>query len=333
MADEQGDIIIKKVKKGHGGHHGGAWKIAYADFVTAMMAFFLLLWLLNATTEEQKEGIADYFSPSTQISKTTSGSDGLLAGQSAASKGALVSSLSNIGIEMNLPPEEEETDAEDEKDSEGANAGDEGELESGPETDSGAASDEQLKQYQEEQQQIQFEETAEALQVAIDANPELEGLADNILIDVTPDGLRIQLVDEENTSMFPSGSSNMAEKTEVLMGLVADAIKDLEQKVRISGHTDATPFAANNGFSNWELSAERANASRRALIKGGLATDRIASVVGLADTEPFVEEDPYSPTNRRISITLLKDTIPVPDQIKNPQKQRDSDFQSLDLDS
>lgn len=326
MADNQ-EIIIKKVKKGgHGGHHSSAWKIAYADFVTAMMAFFLLLWLLNVTTEEQRNGIADYFSPSIQISKTSSGADGLLAGRSIAENGALISSLSNVGITMNLSPEEVEGEEEQEEGKEDGTKGD------GKED--GLAKDEELQEYLREKEREEFVQTAEGLREAVIQNPELEGLADNILIDQTPDGLRIQLVDEENTAMFPSGSSDMHPRIEKLMGLVAEAIAGLDNKIRISGHTDAQPFQGKSGFSNWELSAQRANASRRALINGGLTPERIASVVGLAETEPFVKEDPLSPKNRRISMTLLKDKSEdalIAAKRKMEEAKKKNQFRSLDL--
>ncbi|MEH6631907.1 MAG: flagellar motor protein MotB [Halopseudomonas aestusnigri] len=295
MSDEQqGQIIIKRIKKSGHAAHGGAWKVAYADFVTAMMAFFLLLWLLNATTEEQKLGIADYFAPSSNISKSTSGSDGLLGGQSISSKGALVSQFSSIGVQMQLPPEEEseETDPDAEKD---------------PLKGEGKADEEQLEEFRREQEKKQFEETAVALKTAIAANPDLAGLEENLLIDQTPDGLRIQLVDQHGTSMFPSGTSNMMAHTEKLLALVADAIGDIDQKIAIKGHTDATPYSTSNGYTNWELSADRANASRRALINAGFKSERVASVEGLAATEPFDEENPTAEVNRRISIILLQD--------------------------
>ncbi|MCZ4280162.1 flagellar motor protein MotB [Kiloniella laminariae] len=308
MAEEgQGEIIIKKVKKGgHGGHHGGAWKVAYADFVTAMMAFFLLLWLLNATTEEQKLGIADYFAPSSNISKSTSGSDGLLGGQSISKDGALVSQFSSVGVQMQLPPEEEseQTDPEAEKD---------------PLKGEGSADEKQLEEFRREQERKQFEETAIALKTAIAQNPELSGLEDNLLIDQTPEGLRIQLVDQHGTSMFPSGSSNMLGHTEKLLKLVADAIQGIDQQIAIKGHTDATPYNTANGYTNWELSADRANASRRALINAGFKAERVASVEGLAATEPLDPAHPNAEVNRRISIILLKDQQEAP-----PKKPKDS---------
>ena len=313
MADDQSDVIIKKVKKksgAQGGGGAGTWKIAYADFVTAMMAFFLLLWLLSATDAEQKKGIADYFAPSTQISNSNSGANALLAGLSIAQEGAMVSNLSNIGIEMNLAPEDKDEDTKDASESEELSA-----------------------ETQEKQQQIQFEQVTESLQTAIEENPELEDLSDNVLIDVTPDGVRIQLVDEENMSMFASGSSKLEQKSAVLMGLIAEAVKDTPQKIRISGHTDAKPFSS-GAVTNWELSADRANASRRALITGGLDGRRIQSVVGLAETEPFVKDDPFSPQNRRISITLLKESLATATGGGGvPRPDADSGFRTIDVDN
>jgi chemotaxis protein MotB len=275
-------IIIKKIKKGGHGHHGGAWKVAYADFVTAMMAFFLLLWLLNATTDEQKKGIADYFSPAS-LSRQTSGSGGVMGGTVAAPEGALTDQSAPVGMTAEIPNGEIETEQETEVDEESF----------------------EVMRAKREEEQFAVAETA--LRAAIDNVPELKELAKNLLIDRTPEGMRIQIVDQAGKSMFPLGRASMFDHTLQLLNLVADAIKDLPQQIAIKGHTDAAPFVSKNGYSNWELSTDRANASRRALVAAGLSAERIASVAGRADQEPLLVEKPFDAQNRRISIILLRD--------------------------
>lgn len=292
-------IIIKKVKKGAHGSHGGAWKIAYADFVTAMMAFFLLMWLLANTTEEQKKGIADYFTPTTRVSSTTSGSDGVLGGQTITAEGAMISDRSAIGVQVTLPPAEEAEPDSDEPTGESAAA------------KAAREAQEAAQKAKFEEETKQFDEAEAALKRAIVEAPELRELVNNLVVDHTPEGLRIQLVDQNKKSMFPSGRANPLEHTTKLMALVVQAIGNLPQKISIKGHTDATPFSGANGYTNWELSTDRANASRRALISSGLASERVVSVVGRAAMDPLIIEDPNSPQNRRISIILLRENQPV----------------------
>ncbi len=287
MEGENAPIIIKKVKKGGGhGHHGGAWKVAYADFVTAMMAFFLLLWLLNATTDEQKRGIADYFSPAS-LSRQTSGSGGVMGGTTVSSEGALTDQRSSPGISVQLPTAETDPDEITEID------------------------DDTLDDLVEEREERRFDEAEEALRQAMESVPDLQALAKHLIIDRTPEGLRIQIVDQAGESMFPSGRAQMFDHTKRLMGLVADAVQQLPNQIAIKGHTDAAPFVSDNGYSNWELSTDRANASRRALIAAGLTPDRINSVAGRADQEPLLAESPFDPQNRRISIILLREDPPA----------------------
>ncbi|TQV80591.1 flagellar motor protein MotB [Denitrobaculum tricleocarpae] len=292
-------IIIKKVKKGGHGSHGGAWKIAYADFVTAMMAFFLLMWLLANTTEEQKKGIADYFTPTTRVSSTTSGSDGVLGGQTVTEEGAMISDRSAIGIQVTLPPAEESEPDPDAPPEETAAA------------KAAREAEEAARKAKFEEETKQFDEAKAALKRAIIEAPELSELVNNLVVDNTPEGLRIQLVDQDGKSMFPSGRADMFEHTAKLMALVVKAIGDLPQNISIKGHTDATPFSGANGYSNWELSTDRANASRRALIDSGLTPERVVSVVGRAAMDPLIIEDPRSPQNRRISIILLRENQDV----------------------
>jgi len=299
-------IIIKRVKKGgHEAHHGGAWKVAYADFVTAMMAFFLLLWLLQATTEEQKLGIAEYFAP-TSVSKNTSGSGGLMGGRTFTKEGVRPNDHTPVGVMIQLPsspPDWDNTGDPQETiaaDAQGAGGVDRPTPKNPQESD--------LEQFLAQREAEQFAATEEALQQAIEGIPELRSLKDHLLVDQTPEGMRIQIVDQEGESMFPSGSAKMYENTRKLLDLVANAVRQLPQQIAIKGHTDSTPFAGDNGYTNWELSTDRANSSRRALMEAGLPAQRIASVVGLADTEPLAADDPAAAKNRRISIILLRES-------------------------
>jgi chemotaxis protein MotB len=279
-------IIVKKVKKVSGGHHGGAWKVAYADFVTAMMAFFLLLWLLNVTTDEQKRGIADYFSPAS-LARQTSGSGGILGGATLSSEGAMTSQRSQVGLTLVLPSSETESATQGPKE--------------------GTPDEEQLDDLLARREEEQFATAEEALRQAIQTVPELQALSKNLLIDRTPEGMRIQIVDQAGKSMFPIGRAEMYGHTRQLLTLVADAIAQLPQRILIKGHTDATPYVTDSGYSNWELSTDRANSSRRALVRAGLTPERIDSVAGRADKDPLKPDRPFDPQNRRISIILLRE--------------------------
>ena len=322
-------IIIKKVIKGGGGHHGGAWKVAYADFVTAMMAFFLLLWLLNVTTDEQKAGIADYFAP-TAASRSQSGSGQMLAGRTMSTEGAKASNTAPPSVVVTLSPPDRAPDkggdfkgATDEDGDKGSgmlegnkNSGkaetEEQEQATGQPSTRQLEAEELLRQMAEHEQQL-FEEAEEMIREAIDESPDLRDLQDHLMIDNTPEGLRIQVVDQEGRSMFPSGAVEMNDRAMGLLGKVAEVIKQLPNNISITGHTDSTPFRSRKGYSNWELSSDRANASRRAMIDLGISPGRIAYVTGKADTEPLIKEDPAQPNNRRIAIVLLRENkLPAP---------------------
>jgi chemotaxis protein MotB len=274
--DQRPIIIIKKKKKVEGGHHGGAWKVAYADFVTAMMAFFLLLWLLNVTTKEQKLGIAEYFAP-TSVSESSSGAGGVMGGQSMVSPGAQDDPLAPITAVQPVPPTGET--------GEGGTQGEEG------------APDANAK------------EIAKEVMEAIEDNPDLAEMKENIRVDETPEGVRIQIVDTDGRSMFPSGSAKMYEWTQALLKEVAAVIAPLPNAVSIRGHTDGAPFRGLGGYNNWDLSTDRANASRQVLANSGLDQARLANVTGKADRDHFLPADPLNPQNRRISIVLLKDAV------------------------
>ena len=300
MAEQVQPIIIKKGKKGKHRHHGGAWKVAYADFVTAMMAFFLLLWLLNAVTQDQLEGIANYFAP-VSLSRDTSGAGDILGGATILEEGAMKNMAARASVSVDLPPPKagdaggEETVEETAEDSSGA----------GQDQETAESKAEELAKQQEEEQ---FEEAEKELREAIRGIPNLERLVDSLLVENTPEGLRIQIVDQEGLAMFPKSSAKMHAHTRKILELVAKVVARMPQKLKISGHTEALRYVSRTGYSNWELSADRANASRRALTEFGVPFERVSRVVGMAATEPLVADDPIHPSNRRISIVLLRGT-------------------------
>ncbi|HEX3499997.1 MAG TPA: flagellar motor protein MotB [Stellaceae bacterium] len=336
MARQQGNgtIIIKKIKKGgHGAHHGGAWKVAYADFVTAMMAFFLLLWLLNVTTDVQKRGIADYFEPTISAHSENSGSGGVLGGRSIGKPGSMQQDAVAPSVAIPIPAERQPDEGD-----EGEESGSPVKMEKAdgsPPSDKQQMADQQAGLQQAGQQSTsrndaddfaakldkiteaamaksaaereerQFAAAEFALRQAMQDIPDLKNLAENLVVDRTQEGLRIQIVDQDKTSMFPLGSAEMAEPAKKLMALVTQVVQRLPNQISVSGHTDSTPFARAGNYGNWELSADRANASRRALLASGLPAERIAKVVGVADRDPMVADQPNSPRNRRISMILL----------------------------
>ncbi|GIL40493.1 flagellar motor protein MotB [Roseiterribacter gracilis] len=287
-------IIIKKHGDDHEhGHHGGAWKVAYADFVTAMMAFFLLLWLLNATSEEQKKGIADYFDPNVSASSSRSGSGGVLGGTTLAPKGAMTSDSSNFELKRNerlAPVEEADTVSQETK----------------IETEAKAAAEQARKEEEE-----RFKSVEKALKETLEKQPELKNLAQNLLIDSTAEGLRIQLIDQQNYSMFERGSAYMTPEARRLVAQIVQVVNQLNNKLSIRGHTDSRPFVSRAGYDNWNLSSDRALDTRLALLEGGLDPRRISNVTGLADGEPLVP-DPLDARNRRMSIILLREAKGVP---------------------
>jgi chemotaxis protein MotB len=313
VADER-PIIVKKIKKVAGGHHGGAWKVAYADFVTAMMAFFLLLWLLNAVTEEQKKGIAAYFRPTLAV-QNTSATFTILTGQAQP-----MEDMSG-GASQDSESEDEDqamqqAPATGEGDKPQSLEGDKPDIGTGNEPQPGKG-DKPVDLAEAEaavkaSEQKQLEQITEDIKNAIQEDPELKELEKNLKIDKTEDGIRIQLLDQEKVSMFPSGSAAMNPRSKELLEKVAEVVKTLPNKIEISGHTDAKPYSGGDNYTNWELSADRANASRRVLVGAGINADRLIMIKGRADTDPFVKADPFDPQNRRISIVLLREKKAVP---------------------
>jgi len=291
-------ILIKKVKKvsGHE-HHGGAWKVAYADFVTAMMAFFLLMWLINTTSPEQKRGIADYFAPAS-VSETTSGSGGILGGTALGEDGAKGSgSMATIEqMAPEAPPDVHETGQS--QDQPGATSLD-------------SASEEALRKELQAREEQAFASAAQSLRQALQEMPELAELSKQILIDQTPEGLRIQLVDQDGRSMFREGAAMPNDRARVLLRAISRIINQLPNRISISGHTSTGTDGRTNG-SDWRLSSERADASRQLLQGFGVNADRVYQVSGKANSDPLYPDDPMLAGNRRIAIVLLREKPVLP---------------------
>ena len=242
-------IVVRRKKRVHAGAHGGAWKIAYADFVTAMMAFFLLMWLLTSTNHGDLQGIADYFNRPLQAAF----SDG--PGSSATTA---------------------------------------------PQTD------EQKQQQEREDEQKQLDALKARLTTLIQSSPNLQAFKNQIKIDITSEGLRVQIIDNENRPMFDRGNADLKDYTKAILAQIGPALNGVPNHISIAGHTDSLTYSGGSaGFSNWELSTERANAARRELIDGGMQGTKVLQVRGLADAIPLIADDPANPANRRISIVVL----------------------------
>jgi chemotaxis protein MotB len=295
-------IVIKRIKKSAGGgHHGGAWKVAYADFVTAMMAFFLLMWLINTTSPEQKRGIADYFAPAS-VSQTTSGSGGILAGTALGNEGAKANGSQSI-ISDASPDSRNPNDG---KSKDGAkNAAD------------AQANSSQAREELRKKEEAAFASAAQSLKQALQDMPELAELSKNIIIDQTPEGLRIQLVDQEGRSMFNEGTATPNDRAKILLRAVAKVINQLPNRISIYGHTSASPGQGRKTEGDWPLSANRADAARRILQGAGVDADRVYQVSGKATSEPLYPDDPTLPGNRRIAIVLLREAPVLPPDAGN----------------
>jgi chemotaxis protein MotB len=275
MADEGlRPIIVKRIKKSGGGHHGGAWKIAYADFVTAMMAFFLLMWLLGSTTKGDMNGISEFFKTPLKVamqggsgsgdssSVINGGGDDLTKQQGQVKKGSEPPVRKNIDLKSARAALE-----------------------------------------REEGQRLQALKAK--IEATIEANPTLRKFKNQLLLDITSEGLRIQIVDEQNRPMFALASPTLQPYTKEILHAIGFVLNDVPNKIGLSGHTDSTPYMTDAGYSNWELSADRANASRRELILGGMDEGKILRVVGLASAANLDKQDPFDPINRRISIIVM----------------------------
>ena len=292
MSASDRPILIKKVKKvTAGGHHGGAWKVAYADFVTAMMAFFLLMWLINTTDPEQKRGIAEYFAPAS-VSETTSGSGGILGGTALGDDGAQSSGAMSV-LEQMAPQAPETPD------------------EAGPSSDLASASEADLREEIARREAADFASAAASLRQAMQDMPELAELSRHLIIDQTPEGLRIQLVDQEGRSMFAENSARPNDRARVLLRAISRVINQLPNRITVSGHTSATGTRA-SAPSDWGLSSARADASREILEAAGVDDDRVYQVSGKAGSDPLYPDDPTLAGNRRIAIVLLREAPVLP---------------------
>ncbi|MGQ0532457.1 MAG: flagellar motor protein MotB [Caulobacteraceae bacterium] len=297
-ATNQRPIIIKKIKRVvGGGHHGGAWKVAYADFVTAMMAFFLLMWLINTTSPEQRRGIAEFFAPAS-VSRVSSGAGGLLEGTSFAEDGVRHGHSAPVA-QASEPQYTSNADDENQAESQTAPGG-----EQSPDEDS-------LTRARTLRETAEFSRAEIAIRQAMQDMPDVAELSRNVIVEQTPEGLRIQIVDQEGRSMFNPGDATPNDRARRLLIAICAVIVRLPNRLTISGHTDGSPPGRRYN-SNFELSAARANEARRILAAQGIPADRIYQVAGRADSEPLFADDPTLPGNRRIAITLLREAPPLP---------------------
>jgi chemotaxis protein MotB len=356
-----GAVIVRKEEVVEGGHHGGAWKVAYADFVTAMMAFFLLMWLLNATTEDQRKGLADYFSPNNLLSHASSGTGQPFGGHTAFDEGALVSDRGAISITMGKRPhvdvqDDGETEVttssrgyhNDDSDQQAARKFDAtvtaaspdgqtttawgqdeasaGMVASGAEIPSSEISDDHrppsdnrrdlatqrqpsdsdIRAERERRERQAFDKAAQDIREAVRSDPAMADLVKQLAIDMTPEGMRIQMLDEERQPMFATGSAAPNDRARLILQKITPVLLRLPEAISLAGHTDAAPFPG-TGRTNWELSTERANMTRRLLVESGLPESRIRSVTGHADRDPLLPKDPLAAANRRIAIVVLRE--------------------------
>lgn len=268
-------IIVKRIKKTTGGHHGGAWKIAYADFVTAMMAFFLLMWLLGSTSKGDLKGISEYFA--TPLKVAMAGGSGSGDSSSVIQGGGKDLTRKDGQMDKASDPVQKKTY--------------------------------DLKAAQADLERLEatrLKALKARLESAIDANPVLKQFKKQLLLDITTEGLRIQIIDEKNRPMFASAKAELQPYTKEILHEIGKTLNEVPNKITLSGHTDAKPYAnGGTSYSNWELSTDRANASRRELIAGGMDESKVLRVVGLASAIPFDKDNPLNPTNRRISIIVM----------------------------
>ncbi len=292
-AEPLAPIIVKKIiDEGHAGAHGGAWKIALADMMTAMMAFFLLMWLLGATNADQRKSIADYFKP-TSLTKSaitvnnTSGSTGLMGGQSIIDETALPLAAAQTSLFQVLQPRENTGSKDSDKDKE----------------KSDALSQEEKARIASESDKSNFEKLEKELKEKLSQNSELAKLKENVVFSREKDGLRIEIIDKADFSMFGLGDTQLTPKSMALIEEISRSLAVMPNSIRVRGHTDAQAFAG-TGRNNWSLSAERADITRQIMIRKGVEESKITRIEGVADKEPFVASDPLDSRNRRISVTV-----------------------------
>lgn len=294
--------IIRKiiVEDGHGGAHGGAWKIALADMMTAMMAFFLLMWLLGASTEDKKRSVAEYFRPASHsqiVFGELAGSNGMFGGKSIIDpeEGFPFTAKQTALLERLTPQAQGGPNADNGASQEDNNK--EGPQDDAPSGPGGKSSKQQDKE--------NFDKLEKDLKQKLQENKQLQSMKDQVNIVREKDGLRIEVIDKADYSMFSSGTSDMNGKAASLIREVAKSLKDMPNKVAIRGHTDSMGFAPDSLRNNWSLSGERADATRQIMQGAGLGAGRFSRIEGVADTAPFVPNNPADPRNRRVSITVL----------------------------
>jgi len=269
-------IIIKRVKKGGHAAHGGAWKIAYADFVTAMMAFFLLMWLLGSTTDGDKKGISDYFQSPLKVA--------MQGGNGAGASNSIITGGGNDITQS--AGQNKKTDSEEQKKKKTAR--------------------DQAKAEAAKKDAQKLASISAKIASAISNNPKLAEFSSQIKLQITPDGLQIQIVDDRKRPMFDSGSAIVKPYMRDILREIGVALMDVDNKISLDGHTDRQAYGGGaQGYSNWELSADRANATRRELMASGMPEDKLARVVGMGSSLPLEPADPRAPTNRRISILVM----------------------------
>ena len=305
-------IIIKKMPDSHAGAHGGAWKIALADMMTAMMAFFLLMWLLGASNADQRKSIADYFKPTSHSLTPVgqlAGSNGVLGGRSIIDPDAFPYAMRQTGLLERLTPKSEggpnpdtEPGPENENEAKDPSAG-EGKSEGGNDPDK--LTQAQKKEIAEQQDKENFEKLEKDIKEKLSENKKFEQIKDQVSITRDKEGLRIEIIDKADFAMFPSAGVGMQGKAAALISEVAASLADMPNKVAIRGHTDAVPYQNPEGKNNWTLSAERAEVTRQLLQKKGIKEERFTRIEGVADTDPFNPKDKFDPRNRRMSITVL----------------------------
>lgn len=270
-------IVVKKIKKTAAGHHGGAWKIAYADFVTAMMAFFLLMWLLGSSSKAQLEGVSEYFKTPLKVA--------LMGGSSIGASDTLIKG----GGGKDMTKKQGQVKPVD-----------------GPKGKQKMVDIDDVKKALEKIEKVKLEELKKKIEKAIEDSPSLSKFKNQLLLDITTEGLRIQIVDDKNRPMFNSSKAEMQPYAKEILQEIGQMLNGVTNKISLSGHTDATPYPnGEKSYSNWELSSDRANASRRELIAGGMDETKLLRVVGLSSASLLDKENPFNPSNRRISIIIM----------------------------
>ena len=290
-------IVIKKIQPGHGGAHGGGWKIALADMMTAMMAFFLLMWILGASQETQRKSVADFFTPSNSTAQVqmgaTAGSNGLFGGRSIIDPDGFPYTAKQTAMMQMVTPRSEGGPTENEPSPNSENA-----------RDNDSQSKTEQKQATEAADKANFDKMEKEVREQLAANPNLEQVQNQVQFVREKEGLRIEVIDKADFSMFPLGSTKLQPQAQALMTEIAKSLAGTDNKLSVRGHTDSVAFANKEGRNNWSLSAERAEATRATLEKSGIKPDRFTQIEGVADTAPYNPNDPKDPRNRRISITV-----------------------------